>query len=164
MNLQFYIEKLKNSKEFIEFTEKNPSAYLCSGFFTIDLEGNDNQRHLDFYIPEKKEIFSFKLDLGIEKVPVETTPENIPEKIPNNIDFNFEEIEKIITEEMKLQKVDNKLQKIIISFQKHKGKETLFCTVFVSMLGLVKINIDLEKRRVILFEKRSFFDMLKRVK
>jgi len=62
MNLQFYLEKLKTSKLFSEFKKENPSAYFCSGFFTMDFEGQDNQRHLDFYIPEKKELFSFKLD------------------------------------------------------------------------------------------------------
>jgi hypothetical protein len=85
MNLQFYIEKLNSSKVFSDFKNENPKAYLCSGFFTLDFEGSDNQRHLDFYIPDKKEMFSFKLDSeqgkGIEKVPVEMISKEIPEKI-----------------------------------------------------------------------------------
>jgi hypothetical protein len=166
MNLQFYIEKLKASKAFRDFKKENPKAYFCSGFFTIDKEAQGDQRHLDFYIPDKKEMFSFKLDLdkGIEKVPVEMISDKVPGKLSENTDFDFEEIEKLLSGEIELQGIKNKLQKIIISLQNHEDKIGLFCTVFVSMLGLLRVNIDLETKRVTLFEKRSFFDMIKRVK
>ena len=93
MNFNFYLEKLHSSEVFKSFIEENPKAYLCSGFFTIDKEGKDNQRHIDFYIPDTKKIFSFKLEKEIEKIPVEMVAEKIPSKIKKGIDFNFEEVE-----------------------------------------------------------------------
>lgn len=162
MNLQFYIEKLQNSDAFKEFIKENKDAYFCSGFFTIDKEGVDNQTHLDFYVPEKKEMFSFKLQKGVEKVPVEMITENVPEMIGEKLDFDFNEVEKMIIEEMDKQKVKNKLQKIMISLQGLDEKSFLVCTIFVSMFGLLKIHIDLEKNEVVLFEKKSLFDIVKR--
>lgn len=57
MNFQFYWEKLQSSPEFKEFIKENKEAYSCSGFFTLDKEGSDNQRHIDFFRPfPKKDI------------------------------------------------------------------------------------------------------------
>ena len=61
MNFQFYLEKLMDSEDFQNFKRENPDAYLCSGFFSIDKEKEDNQQHLDYYIPELDKMFSFKL-------------------------------------------------------------------------------------------------------
>lgn len=71
MNFQFYLEKLYSSAIFKNFMKESPKAYLCSGFFTIDKEGKDNQIHVDFYIPDTKKMFSFRLEKKIEKIPVE---------------------------------------------------------------------------------------------
>lgn len=75
MNSQLLFEKLKNSKEYVEFMKENPDSYLCSGFFVIDLENKEtgNQYHFDFYSPEKKGTFSFELEHegGIKLVPIE---------------------------------------------------------------------------------------------
>lgn len=164
MNLLFCLEKLNSSDLFKEFKKENPKAYLCSGFFMIDKEGKDNQKHLDFYVSKSKKMFSFKFGGCIEKIPIERISNAIPEKIGKNIDFNLEEIEQIIVAEMENQKIKNKIQKIIISLQASKGKNFLICTVFVSMLGLLKVNVDIEKNKIILFEKKSIFDLIKRVK
>lgn len=164
MNFHFYLEKLHSSDIFKKFMKENSKAYLCSGFFTLDKEGKDNQRHLDFYVPDMKKMFSFKLEEKIEKMPVEMINKKIPSEIKPNFDFDFEEIEKIILDEMKKQNIINKLQKIIFSLQKLDGKNALVCTVFISMLGLLKINIDLKEKTVILFEKKSFFDLMRKIK
>ncbi len=164
MNLRFYLEKLYSSEIFKNFMKENPRAYMCSGFFTIDKEGKDNQRHFDFYIPDIKKMFSFRLEKEIEKIPVELITKEIPPEIKFGFDFNFDEVEKMIINEMEKQNITNKLQKIIFSLQNINGKNFLVCTVFISMLGLLKIHIDLEKGKIVLFEKKSFFDLMKRVK
>ena len=165
MNFQFYLEKLQNSSEFKEFVKENPEAYSCSGFFTLDKEGTDNQRHIDFYLPSEKKIFSFKLqERKVEKIPMQTISEKAPGKINLNVDFIFEDVEKTILEEMKIQNIKQSIQKIMISLQNFKGKEILVCTVFISMLGILRVHIGLEgedKRKVTLFEKKSFFDIVR---
>ncbi|MEX0920313.1 MAG: hypothetical protein WDZ69_01890 [Candidatus Pacearchaeota archaeon] len=178
MNFQFYLEKLHNSDEFKKFIKENPEAFMCSGFFTIDLEKKDNQRHIDFYIPKKKEVVSFKLDAvdshdknakGVQKVPTQGNfGTNIqqdflePKEIDSEIDFDFDEVQKLIEEEIKKQTIKNKLQKIMISLQKVDGKDLLVCTVFVSMFGLLSVHIDPKDKKIIKFEKKNFLDFIRK--
>ncbi len=167
MNFQFYLEKLFDSEAFKEFRKENPDAFLCSGFFTLDKEGSDNQQHLDYWIPSSKKLFSFKLNEDpIEMVPTETykDPEGNefdPEKINDNIQFDMEKIEKLVVEKALEEKINNKIQKLILSLQRKNGKDFLLGTAFLSNLGLLKVMIDIDKNEITDFEKKSFFDMMK---
>ena len=162
MNIQFYMEKLSLSEEFKNFMKDNRDAYLCSGFFVIDKNTKkpDNKQHFDYYIPSSKKMFSFQLEDGIKIVPIDTLNKEIPEKISKH-EFDFDEIEKIIEEEMEKQNVKSKIQKIILSLQNIKGRDYLICTVFISMLGILKVKINLSTEEVTEFEKKSFFDIMK---
>ena len=166
MNLKFYIEKLNSSEKFKEFKKENQDCFLCSGFFIIDKQKHaDNKINLDFYIPSKKEMFSFKLNNKIEKVPVENFAKDfIPEKISENINFDFEEIEKIIEQEFQKEKINKKIQKILFSLQSLNSKSYLIGTIFISGLGIIQTKFDLQKNKIIEFKKKSFFDMVKIIK
>ena len=162
MNIQFYMEKLSLSEEFKKFMKENKDAYLCSGFFVIDKDTKnpDNKQHFDYYVPSSKKIFSFQLEDEIKIVPIDTLNKEVPEKISKH-EFDFDEIEKIIEEEMEKQNVKSKIQKIILSLQNIKGRDYLICTVFISMLGILKVKINLSTEEVTEFEKKSFFDIMK---
>ena len=162
MNLQFYLEKLHASEEYKKFMEENPDAYLCSGFFVIDKTGTDNKQHFDFLAPSKKKIFSFQLEEGMRIVPVEIFKE-IPGKI-DALDFEFEDVERAIERKMRGEGINKKIQKILLSLQRIDGKNFLIGTIFISGFGLVKVNIDVSEIKIVLFEKKSFFDMVRRVK
>jgi hypothetical protein len=97
-------------------------------------------------------------------IPIENFGEKKFEKISEEIDFDFSEVEKMIEEKMVEEKINNKLQKILLSLQKLDGKNFLVGTVFISGLGMIKVKVDLEKMEVIDFEKKSFFDVMKVVK
>lgn len=164
MNLQFYLEKLDSSEEYKKFKKENPDAFFCSAFFVLDktnLKSPDNRQHFDCYVPSKKKMFSFQLENGIKLVPVEMVSEKSLPKILLNYDFDFEDMEKIIAEEMEKQKIKNKIQKIFFSLQNLNGKDCFIGTIFVSNLGLLKVNIDITEKKVTEFIKKSFFDMLK---
>lgn len=165
MNFQFYFEKLTGSKEFHQFKDENKDAFLCSGFFTIDKKGKDNQQNLDYFVPSLNKMFSFKINENIELIPVEDYgTEFKPEKIPDNLDFDFEYIEKLIEGEMFEKKIKNKIEKSLFSLQAKDKKSYLLGTVFISGLGLIKVKIDLDKKKITDFEKSSFFDMIKVIK
>lgn len=160
MNLQFYLEKLHSSDEFQKFKKENPKAYFCSSFIMIDKEKNTNEVHLDFFISKEKKI-SFDITGKILKMPVQPfNDKNLPEEISEEINFNFEEIESVILEKMEEENIKSKIQKIILSLQNIKGETILLGTVFVSMLGLIKINISLPKMKITEFEKKSLLDMM----
>ena len=161
MDLRFYLEKLHDSNEYKNFMLENPDAYMCSGFFVMDFEKADHQRHLDFYVPTLKKVFSFKLENGIEKVPIDVFDNRISKKL--NLDYNFdlEEIEKLVRDKMTEEKVKSRIQKILLSLQNLEGKDLLTATVFVSGLGMLKVNIDPMSKKILDFDKKSFFDILK---
>lgn len=159
MNLQFYLEKLHSSDEFKEFKKENPKAYLCSSFIMIDREKNTNEIHFDFFILEKN-VVGFRVDEEIIKLPLQSFDENPPEKISEEINFDFKKIENLILEKMEKENIKSKIQKIILSLQNVKGETFLLGTVFVSMLGLLKINISLPEMKITEFEKKSIFDIM----
>jgi len=163
-NFQFYLEKLYDSEDFQKFIEENKNAYLCSCFFVIDKEKDDNKQHFDYFIPTEKKMFSFQVDKGGAQIPVENFDDKVPEKVSDNHNFDLKEIGRLISERMEKEGVKNKIQKILLSLQKVDGKEALLGTVFISALGMIKVRIDLDEMKVEEFEKKSFLDMLKIVK
>lgn len=162
MNFQFYVEKLFDSEEFQKFIKENKDAYPCGGFFVNDLENlkkPDNKNHIDYFIPSVGKLFSFQLEKGVEKVPVENVGGQIPEKIALNYNFDFEEIEDLIRKKMEKENIKNGIQKILLSIQNQKGKDFLVGTAFLSSMALLKLSISIPEKEIIEFEKKSFLDM-----
>jgi len=164
MNLQFYLEKLFASEKFEKFLKEKPDAYFCSGFFCIDKKGADNKNHIDYYVPSENKIFSFQLESKIEPMPVDVLDKKIPEKIFDNLDFDFEEIERMIENKIVEEKINCKVEKILLSLQRLDEKDFLVGTIFISGLGMIKVKIDLETNKITEFEKKSFFEMIKVLK
>jgi hypothetical protein len=164
MNFQFYLEKLFASKSFQEFNQENKDNYPCSCFFAIDIEKGKNQFHFDYFVPSINKIFSFKLELNCEKIPVEMIEEKVPSQIFINYDFNFDRVQNLIKEKMGKENIKNKIQKVILSLQKIKNKDFLIGTIFISSLGILKVKIELPELKITEFEKKSFLDMFKVIK
>ena len=90
-----------------------------------------------------------------------TLLKEVLEEISLKHDFYFKEIEDLIVKEMEANKVKNDIQKILFSMQRVKGKDYLIGTIFIPMLGMIKVNIDIAEKKITDFEKRSFLDMMK---
>lgn len=165
MNFQFYSEKLEKSDDFKKFRDENKDAFLCSGFFIIDKKGEDNKQNLDYFVPSLNKMFSFKIHEGVELVPIEDFGKGFkPEKISEEIDFDFNAIEKIIQDRMEKEKIKNRIEKLLFSLQAKDKKNYILGTIFISGLGLIKVKVDLDEKKIVDFEKKSFFDMMKIVK
>ncbi len=161
MNFQFYLEKLYTSENFKNFIKENPDAYPCSCFFAVDKEGKDNQFHFDYFVPSIKKMFSFQLEKEIEKVSLELFDSRIPEEISMNLDFDFKDMEELILNKMKQEKIEDKVKKMLFSLQKIEKKDFLIGTIFISALGMLKVNIDVDKKEIMQFSKSSFLDMFR---
>lgn len=160
MNLQFYIEKLKNSKNFEKFIDENPDAYFCSGFFNIDKKAKDSQVHIDYFMPKQNKIMSFQVSEDMKQIPVDVYEKGVSEKISEDINFGFHEVEVLIDKTLVERGIKNEVQKILMSLQRLKGKDYLVVTIFVSKLGIIKMTIDLKDMKVDSFEKKSLLDMI----
>ncbi len=160
MNLQFYVEKLQNSEIFKNFMKAHPDAFICSGFFVIDKTGKEGgKQHFDYYLPQENKIESIQLE-NMQLVPIENFGK-ITEEISLEYDFDFDKVEKMIEERMLQQGIRSKIQKILFSLQNVRGRNFLVCTVFISLLGMIKVNIDLKNMEIVVFEKKSLLDIMK---
>lgn len=164
MNLQFFIEKLQSSEEFDKFKKENPDAFLCSGFFIIGIEDKQGNKYsLDYYSPTKKKMVGFQLENGIKQIPlemIEGTQE--PMRLLADSDLSFDEMQEIILERMEKLSIGNKIQKMIFTLQNVDDVNILSCIVFLSNFGLLKVNINVFEKKILLFEKKSLFDLIKK--
>jgi len=166
MNFKFYYEKLEDSGGYKNFMKKNPKAYPCSCLFILDREkdGKENKVHFDFWLPDEKKMVSFRVDGKVEHMGVDNFDTRLFEEISVDYGFEIEEFEKLILKEMEKEKVKGKLNKLLFSLQKLKGKEFFIVTGFLNNFGLIKVTISLAENKIISFEKKSLLDMMKIIK
>ena len=160
MNFKYYLRRLQESGDYRKFIQENPGAYMCSGFFTIDKEGSDNKQHFDFFSPGKDKITSFQMEQDGKATTIDVLDKRIPEKLSIDYDIDFDEIENLVYAKMREHGINNRVQKFIFSLQKLEGKDYLTGTVFISMFGLIKVNIEVKTKKIEDFEKKSFFDLV----
>ena len=165
-----YIRKVKKSQQFRDFLGENPEAYLCSLFFTRDFLEKKDETNIDFYSPEKGNIIIFKLNEAtgeVERAENKTaeslTQKNfVPGKLSQQIKQDIDGMKAIILKEMQKQKIENELQKILVSLtNSEEGKPVWNITGLLKGLGLLQARIEDRTGNVLSMEKRSFFDMLR---
>lgn len=165
MKFQFYHEKLINSDEYQKFVKENPKAFPSSGFFTVDLEKKENDLvHFDFFLPEEKKMYSFKMSGPVEFVNVENFDPRVPEKLSFNYDFDLKDFVKLIDEKKTSEGVKGEVKKYLFSLQKLEGVDYFVVTVFLNNMALIKCHIDIASKKIESFEKKSFLDMFKIIK
>lgn len=166
MNFQFLIEKLTASEEFQKFKKENSDAYPFGGFFSFDLENKktQNQYSIDYFIPSLSKAVSFKLEKGVEMLPITIQESQKFTEIGANYSFDFEEFQELIEKEMEKKEIKNKIQKILYSLQNYEKEDYLLATVFLSGFGILQANVKIQNKEITKFEKRGFLDFLKIVK
>lgn len=164
MNFQFFVEKLKNLKNYKRFVREKKDAFLCGCFFVIDKEEGKDKQHFDFYIPSENKILSFPLENDSNETEIDVKSEQIPTKILFEQNFDFNNIEEMIKKKMESEKIDKKIQKMLYSLQNFKGEDILIGTIFISGLGMISVKISLKDMKIIDFNNKSFFDFMKIIK
>jgi len=166
MNFQFLIEKLVESEEFQKFKKENPEAYPFGGFFSFDLENKEisNQYTLDYFIPSFNKAVSFKLENGVEMIPITIQENQKFTQIGANYSFDFQEFQELIEKEMEKKEIKSKIQKILYSLQNYENEDYLLATVFLSGFGILQANVKIQNKEITKFEKKGFMDFLKIIK
>jgi len=164
MNFQFFVEKLKNLKNFEKFTKEKKDAFLCGCFFVIDKEEGKDKQHFDFFIPSENKILSFPVENGSDETEIEVKGDKVPTKISFEHDFDFRDIEEMIKNKMEGENIDKKIQKMLYSLQNLNGEDFLIGTIFISGLGMISVKISLKDKKIVDFNNKSFFDFMKIVK
>lgn len=163
MNFQFYYEKLLASDEYQKFRREHPTAFACSGFFALDLEkdGKHNQVNFDFWLPEHKKMYSFRVTGPVEFINVENFETRAYETLSMNYTFDLKKVKEIIEDKMKEDHIKGKMKKLLFSLQKLDGVDYLVTTVFLDNMGLLKVHYDIADEKITFIEKKSFLDIFK---
>lgn len=166
MKFQFYNEKLLDSVEYQKFKKEHPTAYPCTAFFAIDFEskGKNDKVHFDFWLPEFKKMYSFKVNGPVEFVNVENFEKRDYEKLSMNYTFDLNEVQREITERMEKDEIKGTIQKLLWSLQKKDGVDYLLGTIFLNNMGMLKVTYDITDKKITDIVKKSFLDMFKVIK
>lgn len=166
MNFSQTLKQIESSNEFKEFKKEHKDAYLCAGFFVLDLEQNINQRQLDYSLKNGK-IYTFSSSENKVTLKEAETIEGKKEKLPElskEIKTDLENLKEVVEKRMEKEEIQNKITKIIAILQKHEDKQIWNLTCMMEGFGMLQAHINSETGEILKFEKRSMFDFVKKVK
>ena len=166
MNFSQTLKQIESSNEFKEFKKEHKDAYLCAGFFVLDLEQNINQRQLDYSLKNGK-IYTFSSSENKVTLKEAETIEGKKEKLPElskEIKTDLENLKEVVEKRMEKEEIQNKITKIIAILQKHEDKQIWNLTCMMEGFGMLQVHINSETGEILKFEKRSMFDFVKKVK
>ncbi len=160
MNFKEALKKLEASKEFGDFKKKNPSAYLCAGFFILDFEAKHNTQQIDFQSGEKIATFSINDEVAL-KMEETADKKKIPE-IDEKIKIDLDDVQKMAEKEIEKNKIASKLNKIIAILQMHDEKQIWNATCIFSSLAMLRLHVDAFSGKILKSEKASMFDFVQK--
>ena len=162
MKISHYIKRVEESKEFEKFKKKNPSAYLCAGFFVYDFETGNEMHQIDYAISNNK-IATFNLDDGIKfKVSKQALKKEIPE-LKGKTKTDLDALKGIVEDEMKNRTVTDKIKKIIMVYHILDDKPIWNLQCITDGMGIISVHIDDTDQSILKFEKFSMMDMIKKL-
>ena len=154
MKLLDLIKELESSSSYKDFISKNPSAYICAGFFILDLKNKKDQIQLDVFLPEKKKIAAFESPFSEPKVFDEEVP--AIKKLDTEIKVDIDELEDKCEEILKENKTSLMLGKIIAILK----EDVWTLTCMNETLGMANIKIDSKTGKVLSFRKGSLMEFV----
>jgi hypothetical protein len=179
MILQALSRKLEKSEVYQKFISEHPNAFLCAGFFILNFKSNIYEYSLDFR--EERKIFTFKIpevQSGESKIIMteeDLLETQVPlEKISLDVQTEIDDLKPIVEKALMENKIKNKLEEIIAVLQnltlgkddlsgKPLGCHTMWnLTCMCEGFTIITVHISSESGKIIKFEKKSLFDMIKK--
>lgn len=164
MEITPLITQLNSSVEYKEFAKKYKNSFLIAGFFVLDFETGSNLSQIDYYIPSENKVAAFTL--GGEKIAMqmmETISQKKPQKLDSKINIDLEAIKGILEEEMKNRNITEEIRKIIAVIQNVDGKKVWILSCILSGMEILKAHVDDESETVLMMDKASVLDYLKKI-
>ena len=167
MKASQHVKKVMGSAVFKDFMKEDPKAYLCSLFCVRAFNGEADETQVDFYSPGKKEIISFKLEKGIERIPVNKKAETlthkkfVPKPLEADIKMDADKLGPTLLDEMHNRGMTYEVTKLLAFLTIVDGEAVWNCTGFLKGLGLIQAHIEDSSGTVLFMDKKSFFDLMR---
>jgi hypothetical protein len=162
MKFEHYLNKVFESDAFKSLKQKNPKAYLCTGFFVLDFETGKDIHQLDFLLGKKK-VATFSLDEGVKmnlsELPVD---KKLPE-IPTEIKTDIKALKGIVEDEMKNRTITDNIKKIIVLLQVIDNKVVWNLNCITDNLNVLQVHVDDSDQTILKFVKYSIMDFVKKM-
>jgi hypothetical protein len=160
MKFSHYLKKLRESREFDKFKDKNPEAYLAAGFFVLDFECGKDIHQIDYSLPDGK-IATFLLDDGVKlKISEQAVKKDLP-KVKKKAKTDIDALKGIVEDEMKNRTVTEKIRKIIAILHIMDGKLIWNLQCILSGFEIVQVHVDDSDQTILKFERHSLMDLIK---
>jgi len=163
MNFKSLFLRLERSKEFSEFKEKNPEAFLCAGFFIRDYKDGNNQSSVDFANNGKITTFTpseNSFQIKEEEILDKTRPLS---QFSPDIKIDIDQLKELVEKELQKNNINGSLEKIIAVLQANPaGGDAMWnLTCFVEGMKIILVHIDATTQEILKFENRSLFDFVR---
>ena len=166
MELNEILKIIEKSADFSELKKKYPKIFLYA-VFSI-LADDKFTRDFDYYLNEREVVmFSFindKIGMKISKLDeniVKNTKK--PNEIKGKIILEPEIVAEIVKKEMKKQKVESQISKLILTLMQ-ENKLVWKVNCILTNLDILQIEISDSDKKVTKFEKKNLGDFVKYVK
>ncbi len=163
MKLQPFVEQLEATKEFKDFKNNHPNAFLVAGFFVLDFETNQHLHQIDYFVPGQKKVAAFTLGEQIMVQMLDTINEKTPEKLDSHSNIDLDALEGILEDEMKNRSMTESIKKIIAVIQKIEGKKLWIINSVLSGMEILKAHIEDSSKTVLKMESSSVMDYIKKI-
>lgn len=150
------IEELKKQDCYKKFIKDNKDAFLCAGFFVLNLEEGEEKFQLDLFIPSKKKIAISELPFKEIKIQKDRIESIMPLEI-STIQVDLPDLEEIIEKAKEENENPQDTTKIIAVLK--DGIWNLTC--MSSALDLIRINVSASNGQVLKFEKVSLIEFVR---
>lgn len=136
------LNKVKDSKEFKDYLEDHPNAYLCSIFLT------EAETQLSFYSKKTKLVTSFKVE--VDKITVVGKDEKVLQKEKKDLEelhledltIDLDKARGLISDLLKEKYPNETPTKEIIILQVIEGKTVWNITKITSTFNIINIKLD----------------------
>lgn len=162
MKISHYQKEIEKSKEFHKFKKEHPKSYLCAGFFVLDFENDKNVHQLDYYLSNGK-IVTAILDNGVK---IKESKQPIKKKLPElnqEVKIDLDALRGIVHDEMQNRSITEELKKIIAIAYISDKRVIWNLQCILNGLILLQINLDDSNQSILMFEKYSLLDMIRKV-
>lgn len=164
MNLSALLQKVEASPEYKSFKKASPDATLCAGFFILDFKEQRQSYALDYITDSGKDLFSFNYDLAGDTISMKQEEliqgQKKLEEVNPRVKVEIEDLKNIVEEELKKNKILNKLEKIIAVLQNENEKTIWNLTCMCDGFAIIMVHVDSKELNILKFEKKSLFDFV----
>jgi len=160
------LEMIEKSEDFSELKKKYPKIFLYA-VFSILADDKFN-RDFDYYLNEREVVMFSYINNQIQ-MKISKLDENIvkntkkPSEIKGKIILEPEIVAEIVKKEMKKQKVESQISKLILTLMQ-EDKLVWKVNCILTNLDILQIDISDSDKKVIKFGKKNLGDFVKYVK